>query len=89
MASKSLPNGTADAPIELLSSFAPVVGINFGNSFASIAVLTKVRFYDFFLSYGRSIERIWGYRRDWLSVLLMKMGNARLLVQLRSRVKKW
>ena len=49
MASKSLPNGTADAPIELLSSFAPVVGINFGNSFASIAVLTKVRFVLFLM----------------------------------------
>ena len=87
MASKILPNGTADAPIELVSSFAPVVGINFGNSFASIAVLTKVCF-DFF-SYGRFIERIWGYRKDWLSVLLMKMANARLLVQLRSKAKKW
>ena len=42
MAPKPMPNGTAEAPIEVVSSFAPVVGINFGNSFASIAVLTKV-----------------------------------------------
>ncbi|KAL6305706.1 actin-like ATPase domain-containing protein [Sparassis latifolia] len=34
------PNGTADAPIEV-SSAPTVVGINFGNSYASIAVLTK------------------------------------------------
>ncbi|KAH9931327.1 actin-like ATPase domain-containing protein [Fomitopsis serialis] len=34
------PNGTADAPIEV-SSVPTVVGINFGNSYASIAVLTK------------------------------------------------
>ncbi|OBZ78710.1 Heat shock protein 70 C57A7.12 [Grifola frondosa] len=34
------PNGTADAPIEV-SSIPTVVGINFGNSYASIAVLTK------------------------------------------------
>ena len=36
------PNGTAEAPIEV-SSISTVVGINFGNSYASIAVLTKVR----------------------------------------------
>ncbi|KAH9828980.1 actin-like ATPase domain-containing protein [Rhodofomes roseus] len=34
------PNGTADAPIEV-SSIPTVVGINFGNSYASIAVLAK------------------------------------------------
>ncbi|KAI0757732.1 actin-like ATPase domain-containing protein [Daedaleopsis nitida] len=36
----SQPNGTADAPIEV-SSIPTVVGITFGNSYASIAVLTK------------------------------------------------
>ncbi|PIL30023.1 transporter [Ganoderma sinense ZZ0214-1] len=36
----SQPNGTADAPIEV-SSIPTVVGINFGNSYASISVLTK------------------------------------------------
>ncbi|KAI0668764.1 actin-like ATPase domain-containing protein [Trametes maxima] len=34
------PNGTAEAPIEV-SALPTVVGINFGNSYASIAVLTK------------------------------------------------
>ena len=34
-------NGSAEAPIELLS-LPSVVGINFGNSYASIAVLSKV-----------------------------------------------
>ncbi|KZT00901.1 actin-like ATPase domain-containing protein [Laetiporus sulphureus 93-53] len=34
------PNGSADAPIEV-SALPTVVGINFGNSYASIAVLTK------------------------------------------------
>ncbi|KAG1880076.1 Hsp70 protein-domain-containing protein [Suillus subluteus] len=33
-------NGTAEAPIEI-SSVPAIVGINFGNSYASIAVLTK------------------------------------------------
>ncbi|KAI0353235.1 actin-like ATPase domain-containing protein [Trametes cingulata] len=34
------PNGTAEAPIEV-SALPTVVGINFGNSYASVAVLTK------------------------------------------------
>src|ERR1700728_2164072 len=40
-----VPNGTAapEVPIEH-SSLPPVVGINFGNSYASIAVFTKVSF---------------------------------------------
>ena len=37
-----IPNGSAQAPIEIPPS-QTVIGINFGNSFASIAVLTKVR----------------------------------------------
>ncbi len=35
------PNGNADAAATI-SSIPPVVGINFGNSYASIAVFTKV-----------------------------------------------
>ena len=34
-------NGTLEAPIEV-SSIPTVVGINFGNSYASISVLNKV-----------------------------------------------
>ena len=37
----SLPNGSAQAPIEV-SSLPTVIGINFGNSYASIAVITNV-----------------------------------------------
>ncbi|KAI0791913.1 actin-like ATPase domain-containing protein [Abortiporus biennis] len=40
MAIQTPPNGTAEAPIEV-SEVPTVVGINFGNSYASIAVLTK------------------------------------------------
>ncbi|KAI5885042.1 actin-like ATPase domain-containing protein [Schizophyllum commune H4-8] len=40
MAASKTPNGTAEAPIEV-STLPPVVGINFGNSYASIAVFTK------------------------------------------------
>ncbi len=36
------PNGTAEAPIEV-PALPTVVGINFGNSYASISVLAKVR----------------------------------------------
>jgi hypothetical protein len=45
MSQKALPNGHAEAPVETLpqvSLLPPVVGINFGNSCASIAVFTKV-----------------------------------------------
>jgi hypothetical protein len=42
-----IPNGSAQAPIEM-NSTQTVIGINFGNSFASIAVLTKVRVSIFF-----------------------------------------
>ena len=35
------PNGTVEAPIDV-SGLPTVVGINFGNSYASIAVLNKV-----------------------------------------------
>ncbi|VDC03201.1 unnamed protein product [Peniophora sp. CBMAI 1063] len=36
-----IPNGSATAPIEVPSSQPTVVGINFGNAYASIAVLNK------------------------------------------------
>ena len=41
MTTKAVPNGSADAPV--VQILPPVVGINFGNSFASIAVFTKVK----------------------------------------------
>jgi hypothetical protein len=41
MAGGSIPNGSAEAPFQV-PAVAPVVGINFGNSYASIAVITKV-----------------------------------------------
>ncbi|KAJ3513620.1 hypothetical protein NLJ89_g2852 [Agrocybe chaxingu] len=40
MSSTPIPNGSAEAPLQL-STLPPVVGINFGNSYASIAVFTK------------------------------------------------
>lgn len=40
MTDTPVPNGSAEAPIELV--LPSVVGINFGNSYASIAVLSKV-----------------------------------------------
>lgn len=45
----SLPNGSAQAPIEV-SSLPTVIGINFGNSYASIAVITNVCASTFFQS---------------------------------------
>ncbi|KIM37662.1 hypothetical protein M413DRAFT_448433 [Hebeloma cylindrosporum] len=40
MAAKTALNGSAEAPAQI-STLPPVVGINFGNSYASIAVFTK------------------------------------------------
>ncbi|KAI0686473.1 Hsp70 protein-domain-containing protein [Cytidiella melzeri] len=41
MAIAAQPNGSAEAPIDLASANPTVVGINFGNSYASISVLNK------------------------------------------------
>jgi len=64
MAPKPMPNGTVEAPIEV-SSIPAVVGINFGNAFASIAVFTKVTC----VLYWRPVE--WTeypeIRKDWRS----------------------
>jgi hypothetical protein len=46
MTTKAVPNGSAEPPV--VSPLPPVVGINFGNSFASIAVFTKVKGMLFF-----------------------------------------
>ena len=52
-----IPNGSAQDPIEI-PSLQTVIGINFGNSFASIAVLTKVCSLSlFFSSLGANMER--------------------------------
>ena len=73
MTTKAVPNGSAEAPV-VSSTLPPVVGINFGNSFASIAVFTKVK--DAASGcYDTLILTI--HRKDWQSVLLMKMVNAR------------
>ena len=79
-------NGTKDAPIEV-SSIPTVVGINFGNSYASIAVLTKVG-YD-----GREFNSFieldcQPYRKAAQIVSQMKMANVRLHVRSLSMVKK-
>jgi hypothetical protein len=42
-ASRAPPNGTAESAPAEVSSLPPVIGINFGNTYASIAVFTKVR----------------------------------------------
>lgn len=44
-----VPNGIANKPSVELTSIPPVVGINFGNSYASIAVLAKVGVFLFML----------------------------------------
>ena len=81
MTPKNLPNGTAETPTQLLNSFAPVVGINFGNSFASIAVLTKVKKPSWVFDSMANLI----CRKDWRSVSLMRMESVRLHALLRSK----
>ena len=60
-----VPNGSAQDPIEI-PSLQTVIGINFGNSFASIAVITKVCF--LFLSFSLSFFTWYqhGTMIDWV-----------------------
>jgi len=82
-----IPNGTAEAPIEV-SSVPSIVGINFGNSYASIAVLTKVRY--FLLHPKKScVDIFFDNRKALLSALLMRMGSVRSLVLLRFTERRW
>ena len=83
----ALPNGTAapEVPIEH-SSLPPVVGINFGNSYASIAVFTKVS-----CSLAPRIylaEEKKNYRKAWRNALPMKMESVKSLVLFHSMAKK-
>ena len=75
--SEMAQNGSADASIEASSSPLPtVVGINYGNSYASIAVVSKARAH-FFAVQNRVIAYP-GCRRDWRTVLPTRMANVRL-----------
>jgi hypothetical protein len=78
-----IPNG---GPVEIPSSSQTVVGINFGNSFASIAVITKVcpvTVFPFHIFLKIKVSR-----RDSLTVSRTKMANARSPVPSLSVVKK-
>jgi hypothetical protein len=74
MAGVSIPNGSAEAPIQV-SSAPPVVGINFGNSYASIAVITKVPFFTIELVLILIILLI--SRMDWPSVSQTRTASGR------------
>ena len=77
-----IPNG---GPVLDVPSSQTVVGINFGNSFASIAVINKVcrQFPRHTFIKNKSLSR-----RDSLTVSRMKMANARSLVPSLFAVKK-
>ena len=60
-------NGSADASIEASSSSLPtVVGINYGNSYASIAVVSKVRVHP--LIFPNQVTAHSFHRKDWQTV---------------------
>ena len=70
-------NGSANASIEApLSSSPTVVGINYGNSYASIAVVSKARVH-FFAARSQVIAHS-SCRKDLQTVLPTRMVNARL-----------
>ena len=69
-------NGSADASIEVPSSLPTVVGINYGNSYASIAVVSKARVPFFTLQQDQVITYP-SYRKDWQTASPTKMVNVR------------
>ena len=64
---KAVPNGSAEAPA--VSTPPPVVGINFGNSFAFLQTCGML----LLSAFDKLILTI--HRKDWWSILLMKMVN--------------
>ena len=82
-----IPNGIANKPSVELTSIPPVVGINFGNSYASIAVLAKVGV--FYLFYARGDDFDQKLRKDKQSASRTRMESVRLLVPFRSKAKRW
>lgn len=68
-------NGSADASIEVSPSSLPtVVGINYGNSYASIAVVSKARVHLFILNQVIAHSRC---RKDWQIASPTRTGNGR------------
>lgn len=80
-------NGSADASIEASSSLLPtVVGINYGNSYASIAVVSKAR--GHFFTVPNQVTAHSSHRKDWQTVSPTRMANVRLPLLSPFMVKK-
>jgi hypothetical protein len=80
-------NGSADVSIEASSSLLPtVVGINYGNSYASIAVVSKARAHLFTI-WNQVIAHS-SCRKDWQIVLQTRTVNVRLPPLFPSMAKK-
>lgn len=70
-------NGSADASIDVYSSSLPtVVGINYGNSYASIAVVSKARVHLFTIL--SQVNANYSHRKDWQTASPTRTVNARL-----------
>jgi len=70
-------NGSANASIEVSPISLPtVVGINYGNSYASIAVVSKARVH--FFAVRNQVIAHSSYRKDWQIALPTRMVNAKL-----------
>ena len=69
-------NGSADASIEALSTSLPtVVGINYGNSYASIAVVSKARVH--FIETQKQVFAHPTCRKGWETVSLTRTANVK------------
>ena len=69
-------NGSANASVEVsLTSLPTVVGINYGNSYASIAVVSKARVH--FFSVRNQVIAHSSCRKDCQTVLPTRMVNAK------------
>lgn len=70
-------NGSADASMEASSSLLPtVVGINYGNSYASIAVVSKARSHIFTIP--NQVTAHSSHRKDWQTASPTRTVNVRL-----------
>ena len=85
MANSNQQNGSAAAPIDLANQ--TVVGINFGNSYASISVLNKVCNFD--VETTNVCADIVVGSKEIRNALPMRMENVRLLVLSVSMARKW
>ena len=82
----AIPNGVPREDSNDVTKSQSIVGINFGNSYASIAVLTKASFDKMLCNRNRRIQPL--HRMALLIALLTRTESAKLLAPSRSTARK-